>query len=219
MITVFQGEDQSALREKLLQFRQQHAATRFWDRELAELYQFLLAPSFFSRGAKRELVVVEDPKLKEVTPEMLKQWDVGGADVALVFSRKLNQGELKDLGKFQLFAFFPRIPRNVFPLLDALAARQKSEALLRAHRLLKENGGDINDILRMIGWQLNALVRVKAGALSGLKPYTIDKLKRVVGRWDEGRFKQAFSALLQEDRRRKKGKKHPLDFLINRLVR
>lgn len=238
MIFVFHGEDQPALREKLFQFRQPYSAARFWDRELAELYPFLRAPSFFARGSKKELVMVEDPKLKEITPKMLQQWNAGaptksslaqgGADVALIFSRKLNQGELKDLGaaqrlcpagKFRLFTFFPKIPRSVFPLLDALAARRKSEALLLAHRLLREGDHDINDILRMIGWQLNTLVRVKAGTFSGLKPYTIEKLKKVVDRWDAGRFKQAFSELLHEDRRRKKGKKRPLDLLINRLIR
>lgn len=219
MIFVFHGDDQPALREKLFQFRQPYSASRFWDRELAELYPFLRAPSFLARGSKKELVVVEDPKLKEITPKMFQQWDAGAADVALIFSRKLNQGELKDLGKFPLFTFFPKIPRSVFPLLDALAARRKSEALLLAHRLLREGDHDINDILRMIGWQLNALVRVKAGAFSGLKPYTIEKLKKVVDRWDAGRFKQAFSELLHEDRRRKKGKKRPLDLLINRLIR
>ncbi|MDP1710572.1 MAG: hypothetical protein Q8L46_01375 [candidate division WWE3 bacterium] len=229
MIFVFHGEDQPALREKLLQFRHQYSSTRFWDQELAELHRFLLAPSLLARGPKKELVVVEDPQLKEITREMLQQWAAGVPDVALAFSRRLNPGELAALGaaqraglypagKAQVFAFFPKIPRSVFPFLDALAARQKSEVLRHAHRLLRE-GTDVDYLLRMIGWQLNALVRVKEGAFSGLKPYTIEKLKKVTGLWDAARLKQAFSELLREDLRRKKGKKHPLDLLINRLVR
>lgn len=218
MIFVFHGEDQPALREKLLQFRHQYSSTRFWDQELAELHRFLLAPSLLARGLKKELVVVEDPQLKEITREMLQQWAAGVPDVALAFSRHLNPGELAALGKVQVFAFFPKIPRSVFPFLDALAARQKSEVLRHTHRLLRE-GTDVDYLLRMIGWQLNALVRVKEGAFSGLKPYTIEKLKKVTGLWDAARLKQAFSELLREDLRRKKGKKRPLDLLINRLVR
>ena len=218
MILVFHGEDQPALREKFLQFKHSYSAVRFWDQEIGNLSKFLMAPSLLTQGRERDLMVLEDPKLKEITGEMCRKWEGGAQDVAILFSRPLKPAELGTFGKSQILSFSLKVPRNVFPFLDALLARKKAEALLQAHRLLRE-GQDLDFILKMIVWQLRMLARVKSGAVHGLKPYTVGKLQRYSGAWDWEKIRRSLSAVLEEDLRHKQGKKRPLDLLINRIIR
>ncbi len=214
MIFVFHGEDQSALREELLRIRKGYAGGEFWTKPLSQLAAYLHSPSLFG---KKELVLIEDPDLSSLRKELLKEWASGGKDVALVFSRRLSLFELERFEGAQIRGFAPRIPKNVFPFLDALVARKKAEALVEAHRLLRE-GNDLDFLLNMITWQLRNLVRVKSGSVKGMKRYTIDKLRRFSARWSDADLRRAFAELLKEDLRRKKGSKNPLDFLVDQIV-
>lgn len=214
MIFVFHGEDQSSLREEFRRLKKNYAECKFWISSLSNLSAYLRSPSIFG---KNEIVAIEDPDLGDLKKELLREWERGGKDVVVLFSRRLTSFELERFGKAQIREFSPKIPRNVFPFLDALVARKKAEALAEAHRLLRE-GSDLDYLLNMIVWQLRNLVRVKSGSIKGMKSYSIDKLRRFSSQWSEADLQRAFSELLKEDQRRKKGTKTPLDFLINRLT-
>ncbi len=214
MIFVFHGEDQPSLREEFLRLKKDYAGGKFWNKPLPQLAVYLHSQSLFG---KKEIVVIEDPDLGSLKKEFLKEWMIGGKDVAIIFSRRLNSFELERFGGARIRGFAPRIPKNVFPFLDALVARKKAEALSEAHRLLRE-GSDLDYLLSMITWQLRNLTRVKSGSIKGMKSYTIDKLRRFSDKWDEADLREAFSDLLKEDLRRKRGNKTPLDFLINRMT-
>lgn len=218
MIFVFHGEDQPALRENLLNFKHRYSSTSFWESSPAELTQQLRTLSFFGSRDQRHLAVWENPQFKELTKPRLEEWGKGAQDLALVFDRKLTPSELEKFSGTNVFSFNPQIPKNVFPFLDALAARRRQNALLQAHCLLRE-GNDLDFLLKMIVWQLRSLVRVKSGAVRGLNPYVVKKMQKYAGNWDLDQLRQSLAAVLEEDRRRKQGKKRPLDLLINRLVR
>jgi len=215
VIFVFHGEDQPSLREAFLKLKRNYGEGRFWTKPISELSAFLRTSSLFG---KKEIVAIEDPDLRGLTKETISAWVGGGKDVALLFSRRLMPFELERFGKAQVLGFAPKIPKNVFPFLDALVARESAKALKEAHRLLRE-GNDLDYILNMITWQLRTLARVKSGSVKGMKAYTVDKLRGVAPKWSEADLREAFSGLLDEDLRRKKGKKVPLDFLISRLTR
>lgn len=225
MIFVFHGDNQPALREGFLQLRKKYDACRFWPEDLVGLYVYLSSPSLFE---KRELVVLEGLQLGEAV-SFLKEFRRRGftgsvaqdssqaKDVIILFSRQFNKAELKKLGSVQVRNFRDEIPKNIFPLLDALLARKKKQSLLKARRLLRE-GYDVDYLLKMFAWQLRNLVRVKSGSIKGINPYVVKKLKRFEQSWGSEDLRRAFSLILQEDLRQKKGKKAPLDFLINDLI-
>lgn len=215
MIFVFHGDDQPSLREEFLRLKKDYAGGEFWTKPLSQLSNYLQSPLLFG---KKEIVVIEDPDLGSLKKDSLKGWASGGKDVAILFSRRLNLFELERFEGARIRGFAPKIPKNVFPFLDALVARKKAEALAESHRLLRE-GNDLDFLLNMINWQLRNLARVKSGSIKGMKSYTIDKLRRFSAKWSEADLREAFSELLKEDLRRKRGNKTPLDFLINRLVR
>ncbi len=214
MIFVLHGDDQPSLREGFLRLKRDYAEGKFWDRPLSELASYLREPSLFR---EKEIVAVEDPELKELTKEIVGAWAKGGKDVAILFSRRLTPIELNRFEGTRVLGFAPKIPKNVFPFLDALVAREKAKALTEAHRLLRE-GNDFDYLLNMITWQLRNLARVKSGSVKGMKEFTIDKLRRAASKWSEADLRSAFSDLLRDDLRRKKGKKVPLYFLINQLT-
>jgi len=217
VIFIFHGEDQPALRESLLNFKRKYPSASFWEDPPVELTPRLGALSFFGSRDQRHLVVWENPPLKELTKSRLEEWGKGAQDLALVFSQKLPPAELEKFSGTKVFSFAPQVPKNVFPFLDALVARNRRNALLYAHRLLRE-GNDLDFLFKMIVWQLRSLARVKSGAVRGLNPYVVKKLQKYAGAWDMEKLRQSLSDILEEDRRRKQGKKRPLDLLINRLT-
>ncbi|OGC38249.1 hypothetical protein A2V54_03335 [candidate division WWE3 bacterium RBG_19FT_COMBO_53_11] len=218
MIFVFHGEGQPALRENFLRFKQRYASTSFWEGEVEELAHRLSSLSLFEKQDQRQLVAWEDPPLKELAKPRLAEWGKGEQDLALIFPHRLSAGDLERFSDAKIFSFVPQIPKDVFPLLDALVSRNRKAALLHVHRLLGE-GKDLDFILKMIVWQLRALVRVKSGAVRGINPYVVKKLQKYAGAWDLEKLRRALSAVLEEDLRRKQGKKRPLDLLINRIIR
>jgi len=215
MIYLFHGENQPALRDALLELKKGYDEAIFWEREPEELGSYLLSPSFF---AKKELVIVEDPDLGGLTGlvGLIKK---GGKDVVLTFSDKVPRGKLpKDEG-LKIRYFREEIPKNVFPFLDALAAKDKKSAFAQAHRLLRA-GEDSHFLLTMVVWQMRNLAKVKGKATKGLHPYVLGKLKRLERNFTEAELSHAFSLLLKEDLATKKGKANSttFDFLIEKLV-
>ncbi|MEX0888064.1 MAG: hypothetical protein WDZ67_01670, partial [Patescibacteria group bacterium] len=74
MIFVFQGEDQPALRESLLNLKRKYPSASFWEGNPEELSPRLGALSFFRDRSQRHLVVWENPPLKELTKSRLEEW-------------------------------------------------------------------------------------------------------------------------------------------------
>ena len=215
MIYLFHGENQPALRDALLELKKGYDEAVFWEKEPEELSSYLLSPSFF---AKRELVIIEDPDLSDLT-KLVGLIKKGGKDVALTFSDKVPRGKLpKDEG-LKIRYFREEIPKNVFPFLDALAAKDKKSAFAQAHRLLRA-GEDSHFLLTMVVWQMRNLAKVKGKATKGLHPYVLGKLKRLERNFTEAELSHAFSLLLKEDLATKKGKANSttFDFLIEKLV-
>jgi len=213
VIFVFHGENQPALREGLLKLKKGYDESRYISDDLASLPSYLKSPSLFS---KRELVVIEKPVLRET--EALLKIKKTDKDVLLLFSRELKAGELKRFKTATVRNFSERVPRTVFPFLDALAGRRREKALVEAQQLIKK-GADVDYLLKMISWQFRNLLRVKGGSTGGINPYIVKKLKVFAGYWEMGELKEVFSHILKEDIRLKKGKKTPLDFLINEILK
>jgi len=218
VIFVFHGEDQPALREDLLRFKRQYSSALFWEeKDPKGLSQRLISSSFFEKSNQHQVVIWEDPPLKELPKARLSEWEKGVQDLALVFPHRLPPGELEKFSGAKVFFFDPQIPKNVFPLLDAIVGRNRKNALIQARRLLQE-GQDFDFILKMIVWQLRSLVRVKSRAVRGINPYVVQKLQKYTSSWSMEELRRSLSAVLDEDRHRKQGKKRPLDLLIHRLV-
>jgi len=218
VIFVFHGEDQPALRENLLGFKRQHSSALFWgEKDSKGLAQRLVSSSFFEKSDQRQVVIWEDPPLKELSKSRLSEWERGVQDLALVFPHRLPPGELEKFSGAKVFLFDPQVPKNVFPLLDAIVGRRRKNALIQARRLLQE-GQDFDFILKMIVWQLRSLVRVKSKAVRGINPYVVQKLQKYAGDWSLDELHRSLSAVLEEDRHRKQGRKRPLDLLIHRII-
>jgi DNA polymerase III delta subunit len=216
-IYLFHGENQPALRDALLELRKSYGETIFWEKDYEELPVYLASPTFsFAGPASQELIIIEDPELSRL-PELVGLAAKGSKDVVFAFSDKIAVKKLPAEAAIRYFR--EEIPKNVFPFLDALVAKDKKKAFTEAHRLLS-GGKDVHSLLLMIVWQLRTLVRVKDGAAAGLHPYALKKLSRVSGNFDGKELSQAFSLLLKEDLALKKGKANAVtfDFLIEKLI-
>jgi DNA polymerase III delta subunit len=216
MIYFFHGENQPALRDALGALKKEYDESVFWTGELEDVGSYLRAPSFF---AKNELVIIEIPK-GSVSKKLLDVLAEADKDVALVFPDKLSARQVPKASEaIQVRQFRREIPKNVFPLLDALAAKKKKLALSHAQRLLKD-GKDPQFILAMIIWQMRSLAKVKGKVTKGLHPYVLRKLKRAAESFSEQELALIFSLLLKEDSSSKRGKANSatLGFLIDRLT-
>jgi DNA polymerase III delta subunit len=215
MIYLFHGENQPALREALLELKGSYDNAFFWEGELDELRASLLSPSLL---CKKELVVIESPQTTDLK-KIIVSAEGGAKDLALVFADKVPVGKLPKGKDVQTFYFRSDIPKNVFPFLDALLAKDRKRAFTTAHQLLR-GGEDVHFLLTMIVWQLRSLARVKGKETKGIHPYALSKLKRLEENFTEEEISQAFSLLLKEDLKIKKGRSHSaaLDFLIDKLT-
>lgn len=222
MIYLFHGENQPALRDSLLELKKEYEEAVFWERELEELPIHLASPTLFHQKdlppSGGELVIVEDPELSELAG-LLARIKGDSKDVALVFSDRIPTAKLPKKEGLKVRYFREEIPKNVFPFLDALAAKDDKRALIQAHRLLQA-GEDLHFLLMMIVWQVKNLAKVKGKATKGLHPYVLGKLRRLEKNFSESELSRAFSLLLKEDLNLKKGKANSatLDFLIKRLT-
>lgn len=215
MIFLFHGENQPALRDALLALRAGYDEAVFWERELDELGSYLLSPSLL---AKKELVIIEDPELDKIAG-LIDAAKKGGKDVALIFSEGIPAKKLPPDKEIKVRCFREEIPKNAFPFLDALVAKDKEGAFVQAHRLFRE-GTDPHFLLAMIIWQMKTLARVKGGSTKGIHPYVVGKLKGAAKNFSEDDLSRIFSLLLKEDLATKRGKANSatLDFLIEKLT-
>ncbi len=229
-IYLFHGENQPALRDALLELKKSYRETTFWEKdpfagkaEAGELALYLASPTFFgvgdsSEGRRGELVVIEDLKL-DYLDELISLARKGSKDILIAFADKIPIKKLPKGGGLRIRYFREEIPQNIFPFLDALGAKDRRKAFAEAHRLLRE-GEDVHFLLTMIFWQMRNLAQVKGGAVRGLHPYVLGKLRRLEKNFGEEDLSRIFSLLLKEDLAAKKGRTTgaTFDFLIERLT-
>jgi len=215
MIFVFHGANQPKLRDEFLELKKKYADVKFLGEEIAKLPSYLFSQSLFGG---QELVVLEDPKVtdaakfaNEVRVKRLPK------DVIFLFSSELNRQKLSKFKGLVIKEFRDEMPKNVFPLLDALLAKEKKKALSESRRLLSQ-GNDLDYLLRMFTWQFRNLARVKSGAVSGINPYVVKKVSRFKKSWTESDIKRALSSILVADIRAKKGKIIPIEFLVDEII-
>lgn len=215
MIYLLHGENQPALRDALLELKKKYEEAVFWEKEVAELLSYLLSPSLF---AERELVIIEDCDPSELS-DLIGMAGRGAKDIAFVFSEKIPPAKLPRNAGMKILYFREEIPKNVFSFLDALAAKDKKKAFAQAHRLLRA-GEDSLFLLAMIVWEMRNLAKVKGKATRGIHPYVLAKLKRLEKNFSEEELSRAFSLLLEEDLKAKRGRTHSatLDFLIEKIT-
>lgn len=212
MIFVFHGDNQPKLREEFLRLKRGYGEFSFWEKELSELPAYLSSPSLFGQ---KELVAVENPELDQLVK--LDQLIQPDKDLILLFPRRLPPRELAKFKGVQVATFWEEVPKNVFPFLDAIGGRNKKRAFSELHRLLEE-GVDPDYLIKMVGWEITNLARVREKSTKGISPYVVAKFQKLVKNWSTTDLSQAFSLLLVQDLRQKKGKKVPLDFLVARLT-
>jgi len=216
MIFVLHGDNQPAKRNELIEIKKKYPQSKWWEGDeenlVAELPTYLSSPSFFGS----ELVILENPPLDKVS-KVLKNWKNPVKDLAIMFDRPLKAAELKKFSEAQILIFRETVPQNVFPLLDAVAARNRVKALIEYRRLKKNShGGD--ELINMLAWQLRSLTRVKDGATKSISPFVAGKLSRVSKNWEHADLKKALSSVLRQDLASKRGKKVPFDFLISKIT-
>lgn len=215
MIYIFHGENQPALRDALLELKKSYDEAVFWEGGIEGLASYLLSPSFF---AKKELVIIEDFELNKLT-KLIRIIKKGEKDAALIFSDKIPPVRIPKDKRAKVLYFREKIPKNVFPFLDALTAKNRKEVFAQAHRLLRA-GEDPHFLLTMVVWQMRNLAKVKGGTTKGLHPYVLGKLRRLEQNFSEDDLSRAFSLLLKEDLNIKRGKANSttFDFLIEKLA-
>lgn len=222
MIYLLHGENQPALRDALLELKKKYDEAIFWEKEVEELPIYLASPTFFAQKGlpvgRRELVIIEDADPSGL-PDLIEVAKRGEKDIALVFSEKIPPAGIPRNGGIKILYFREEIPKNVFPFLDALAAKDKKKAFAQVHRLLQA-GEDVHFLLSMIIWQMRSIAKVKGKVTRGIHPYVLGKLRRLEKNFSEEELSRAFSLLLEEDLKAKRGRTHSatLDFLIEKIT-
>ncbi|PIS12538.1 hypothetical protein COT70_00295 [candidate division WWE3 bacterium CG09_land_8_20_14_0_10_47_33] len=236
MIYLFHGENQPALRDALLELKKGYEEAVFWEKDLpvahlpdgqgkggfAELSMYLASPTLFSQkslpAGRRELVIIEEPPLAELS-KLMELIKAGDKDVALIFAEKIPPEKLPHDRQLKILYFREEVPKNAFPFLDALVAKDRKKAFAQAHRLIK-SGEDVHFLLTMVVWQMRNLAKVKGKVKKGFHPYVLEKLQRLERNFTEEELACAFSLLLKEDLNIKKGKGDAVtfDLLIRKLT-
>lgn len=215
MIFVFHGPNQPKLRNEFVNLKKGYEDVKFWEEELVDLVGYLSLQSLFGG---RELVVLENPKVADAVKFSKKiEGKRVEKDVVMLFSEGLNRQKLAKFKDADIREFRDDIPKNVFPLLDAILARQKQKALSETRRLLSQ-GNDLGYLLKMFSWQLRNLARVKGGVTAGINPYVVKKLSRFKKSWSDANIQEALSLILKADLKLKKGKKNPVEFLVDKIT-
>ena len=123
MISIFHGSNQAKLRDEFVKLKKQYKDVKFWEGELVDIPDYLSLQSLF-RG--KELVVLENPKVTDVAKLCKK---IKGKklekDIVVLFPEELNRRKLAKFKDVDVRGFRDDIPKNIFPLLDALLARRK----------------------------------------------------------------------------------------------
>jgi len=113
----------------------------------------------------------------------------------------------------------PKIEADIFKTIDAIAAKNKKEALSLIHKHL-ERGDSHLYLLAMISFQFRNLLTVKSGARLKSHPYVIQKTMRQARHFSLDELKKIYRRIFQADLDIKTGKIDPdtaLDLFIARI--
>ena len=110
----------------------------------------------------------------------------------------------------------PRIGVDIFKTIDALALRDKKQALGLLHKHLEKGDAPLY-LLAMINFQLRNLLIVKSGARLSAHPYVVKKTIQQAGNFSLGELKKIYQKIFQADLDIKTGRMEPeaaLDLFI-----
>lgn len=137
---------------------------------------------------------------------------VGGAIAAA--ANRLVKKVREQGGK--VIEFTEKVPRQVFPFLEAVAEKNAALALGKLQELINFQAEPIF-LVAMMAYELRVLLRVKLGATEGLNPFVVTKARRSAGRFSEASLVTAFAATLAADRELKSSRL-PQDLVLTGLV-
>ncbi|MDP2874287.1 MAG: hypothetical protein Q8N84_03275 [bacterium] len=116
----------------------------------------------------------------------------------------------------KVLEFTEKVPRQIFPFLEAVAAKNAALALGKLQELLNSQAEPIF-LVAMLAYELRVLLRVKLGATEGLNPFVVTKARRSAGRFSEASLVTAFTAALAADRELKSSQL-PTNIVLTDLV-
>ncbi len=110
----------------------------------------------------------------------------------------------------------PKIEADIFKTIDAIALRNKKQALELLHKHLEKGDAPLY-LLAMIHFQLRNLLTIKSGARLRAHPYVIKKTTQQARNFSLDELKKIYQKIFQADLNIKTGKIEPetaLDLLI-----
>jgi len=225
MLTLITGEDLVSSREALVKIKAEAGPLEVvsWlkEQEPAVFLRQNSSPTFL--GGKRLLVFEAEKGEKRLESEhflaalgaIAEEVDVVmwvGTTLAATNPLVKKIHELQGKG----YEFAKEVPKEVFPFLEALAARNRMASLKKLQKLL-DAGAEPIFLVAMIAYQLRMLLRVKLGAEKSLSSFVIAKAKRNVGSFSEASLVEAFAATLEADLYAKTTQL-PQDIVLTNLV-
>lgn len=99
----------------------------------------------------------------------------------------------------------PRIEADIFKTIDAIALRNKKQALELLHKHLEKGDAPLY-LLAMINFQLRNLLTVKSGARLSAHPYVVKKTTQQAGNFSLDELKKIYQKIFQTDLNIKTGK-------------
>lgn len=225
MLTLITGDDIVSSRQALVKIKAEAGPLEIvnWPKEQDPAVFLQENLSLTLLGGKRLLIFeverwekgFESPKMLEALENLPEETEVvfwvGGE---LTPTNPLVQKVRKQRGRILEFA--EKVPRNVFPFLEALAMKNLAGALGKLSELLA-SGMEPIFLVAMIAYELRVLLRVKLGATEGLSPFVVTKAKRAVGRFSEASLVTAFANTLAADLTLKSSQL-PQDLVLTNLV-
>ena len=208
MYYLFHGPDIVASREALVRLKVKYGD--LWVLEasgmgfdVAGVERLFESRPMFS---ERRLIVIE-ANIKDLTKsETLKYLKELPDFIDIAF---WQPDKIKKTSKFYQFIlekkartlfFKERIPKKIFPLLDALVLKNKKRALFELDRLLSD-GREPLYVLKMILWQIRNLlkVEVKSKAAERLHPFVLKKLRAGAYKFGFEKISKLYKEILKTD--------------------
>ncbi len=225
MLTLIAGEDTVASRQALVKIKAEAGSLDVvnWSKEQDPAVFLQENLSLTLLGGRRLLVFetekwdkrLESPpflvELSSIPAEMDVVVWVGGA---LAVANPLVKKVREQGGK--VWEFTEKVPRQVFPFLEATAAKNAALALGKLQELINSQAEPIF-LVAMLAYELRVLLRVKLGATEGLSPFAVTKARRSAGKFSEASLVTAFANTLAADRELKSSQL-PQDLVLTNLV-
>lgn len=224
MIYILHGSNTSESRQALVELKSKYDSSAIITLEGKKLDKERLLRASESRSlfSPRSLVVIEkipDMRRARFLLEILNNLSEA-TDIVFWIDEELKTSH--SLLKFiteargRIFNFKEKIPKNIFPFLDALGFKNRKRAFLELHRLLNEGESSVYLHL-MITYQIRNLLRAKLGSTKGIHPFVVTKLKNQVNNFKEQELMAIYRKLFETDLALKTSREEPI-LVLDRLV-